>query len=83
MIRATMPPLDQVVCRIGTTFAADMADALVAGHYRRGQLAPGLRAVGTIQPVAALPLRWAPAARPVDWRLPWHDVLESKQPQRP
>ena len=75
MIRATVSPLDQVVCRIGTTFAADMTDAFVAGDDCSCQLAPGLRAVGTIQPVAALPLRWAPAARPVDWRLPWHDVL--------
>ena len=74
MIRSAVPPLDQVVCRIGTTFAAYMADAFVAGDYRSSQLAPGLRAVGAIQPVAPLPLRWAPAARPVDWRLPWHDV---------
>ncbi len=74
MIRSAVPPLDQVVCRIGTVLAADMADAFVAGDYRSRQLAPGLRAVGTIHLIAALPLRWTPAARPVDWRLPWHDV---------
>ena len=76
MIRSTVPSLDQVVCRIGTTFAAHMADAFVAGDYRSRQLAPGLRAVRPIQWIAALPLRWAPAARPVDWRLPWHDVFD-------
>ncbi len=72
MIRSTVPSLDQVVCRIGTTFAADMAHTFVAGNDRGGELAPGLRAVGAIHLVAALPLRWAPTARPVDWRLPWH-----------
>jgi hypothetical protein len=74
MIRSAMPPLDQVVCRIGATFAADMTDAFVAGDDCSSQLAPGLRAVRPIQWIAALPLRWLPAARPVDWRLPWHDV---------
>ena len=75
MIRATVSPLDQVVCRIGTTFAAHMADAFIAGDYPSRQFAPGLRAVGTIQLIAAHALRWTPAARPVDWRLPWHDML--------
>jgi len=83
MIRSAVPPLDQVVCRIGTTFAAHMADAFVACDDRGGQLAPGLRAVGAVERIAALTLRWLPAARPVDWRLPRHEVRESKQPQPP
>lgn len=75
MIRATVAPLDQVVCSIGTTLATHMAEAFVAGDDRSSQLAPGLRAVGAVERVAALPLRWLPAARPVDWRLPWHGCL--------
>ncbi len=74
MIRSAVPPLDQVVCRIGTTFAADMAHTFVAGDDRGGELAPGLRAVGAIHLIPALPFGWTPAARPVDWRLPWHEL---------
>ena len=76
MIRSTVPPLHQVVCRIGTAFAADMADAFVAGDYPSRQLAPGLRAVGAVERIAALPpFAGLQPQGPVDWRLPWHEVL--------
>jgi len=75
IIGAALPLLDQMVRRVGARLAADMADTFVAGDHRRRQLAPCLGSVGTIQCIAAHALRWPPAGRLVDWRLPWHDVL--------
>ncbi len=74
MIGTTLAPLDQMVCRVGARQAADVADAVVAGDHRRRQLAPSLRAVGTIQSVGADALRRSPAGWPVQRRLPWHDA---------
>ena len=74
IIGTTMSLLDQMVRRVGAGFVADMADASVAGDHPCRQLAPGLRAVGTIQMIAAHALRRLPAAWPMNWRLPGHDV---------
>jgi len=72
IVGATLPLLDQMVRRVGARLAADMADASVACDHRCRQLAPCLRAVGTIYRIAAHALCRLPAGWPVDWRLPWH-----------
>jgi hypothetical protein len=76
IVGAAAPPLDQVVRRVGTRLAADVADAVVSCDHRCRQLAPRLLAIVTIQTVAAHALRRSPAGWPVYRWLPWHAVRD-------
>ena len=72
IVGAAVPLLDQVVRRVRAQLAADMTDAAVAGDRRSRQLAPRLRAIGTVDAVAAHTLCRCPAVWTVDGRLPRH-----------
>ena len=73
IVGAAVPLLDQVVRGVGAWLAADAADAVVAGDHRRRQLAPRLRAVGSVNGIGADALRPRPTERAMDRRLPGHD----------